>query len=87
MWPWHMGSEWGWGGMIFGGLIMLVFWGAVIGMVVFAIRSLTHPNSTRNDWEKPPGSDPTALEILKARYARGEITREEFREMRRELED
>jgi putative membrane protein len=35
----------------------------------------------RGGWNRPP----TALEILEMRYARGEITRDQFREMRGEL--
>jgi uncharacterized membrane protein len=35
---------------------------------------------------QPPQADNTPLEILKGRYARGEIRREEYEQMRRDLE-
>jgi putative membrane protein len=46
--PDHMGSgqmgmwsgNWGWGHMMVGGVMMLLFWGAVIGLVFLIVRSL-----------------------------------------------
>ena len=35
---------------------------------------------------KPAGTSQTPVEILKARYARGEVTREEYEQLRRDLE-
>lgn len=80
-----MDWNWGWGTMMFGGLGMLVFWSLVLGLVVFAVRGLAGsgnnaPNSTQSS------SPPTALELLQARYARGEISREEYETIRRDLQ-
>jgi uncharacterized membrane protein len=55
---------------------MVVFWIVVIGLVVAAIR--------RWGWSNPPRPD-SALEALRLRYARGDIGREEFEAMRRDL--
>jgi len=64
---------WGWG--IFGAVWMLLFWGGVFGLVVWGVNRLT----------KSGGSSQTPLAIAKARYARGEISREEFEQIRRDL--
>jgi len=35
------GSGFGWGWMIFGSLMMLLFWGGLIALVVLAVRAFT----------------------------------------------
>lgn len=77
---WHDG--WGWGHMFFGSFMMLLFWGALIVLVVLAVRWFGH-GSTRVDEKSSGGS--RALEILEERFARGEIDKEEFEERRRTL--
>lgn len=52
----------------------------LIGVVAYALGWRPQFNQTR-----PPQTDQTALEILKARYARGEISREEYELMRQDL--
>ena len=70
---WWIGGVWGIGMM----LMMLVFWGLVITGIVLAIRWLaTQGRESRRD---------SALAILRERYARGEINREEFEAKRRDL--
>ena len=66
---------WGYGHMIFGGLMMIAFWAGVIVLIVLAVRWLGGHGPTRHD--RPTGR-PSALEILEERYARGEIDHEEF---------
>jgi len=75
-WGWGMHPMWGvWGaGMM---LMMLVFWGVVIVGIVLGIRWLVGQS-------RPPSSD-TALEILRQRYARGEIDKQEFEAKKRDL--
>ena len=77
--------EWGWGmhPMMWGAwgfgmmLMMILFWGLVIGGVVMAIRWLSgQGKESRAD---------SALEILRHRYARGEINKEEFEAKKRDL--
>jgi putative membrane protein len=80
---WEMGPGMiGWGLMgWFGPLMMLVFWAAVIVAIVFLIRWIAH--STKGTPDSKGGE--SALEILKKRYARGEINKEEFEEKKRDL--
>jgi putative membrane protein len=59
-------------GMLFGGF-MWIFWLLVIAAVVLVIISVINSKSrTENDIKESP------LEILKRRYARGEIDEEEY---------
>jgi putative membrane protein len=85
MWPGH---EWGfnWGMMLVGGLLMLLFWIGVIALVFFAIRALTRPSRGPEEGGNLPSPSQTALEILQQRYARGELTREEYLEIKRDIE-
>ena len=64
-----------------GGLGMLIFWGIVIVVVVWIVRTLFGPADKRSSEEEPG-----ALEILEKRYARGEIDRDEFELKRRDLD-
>jgi len=70
---WWMGGVWGLGML----LIALLFWGVVIAGVVLGIRWLvSQSRESRSD---------SALEILRHRYARGEIDRDEFESKKRDL--
>lgn len=66
-----------------GGLVMVLFWGALIVGAVWLARSL-FPNS-----QQPPASstrlEASAEDILKQRYARGEISKEQYDQMHRDL--
>ena len=63
---WGMWGVWGLGMM----LVMLTFWVLVIvGLIVLVRWLVTQGRESRTD---------TALEILRQRYARGEINKEEF---------
>jgi putative membrane protein len=53
----------------------------LIGAVVYAIGFRPQFNQT-----SPAQTGQTPVEILKARYARGEITREEYEQIHRDLE-
>ena len=80
MW-WGQGFSWGW--MLFGSLLMLLFWGGIIALIVLAVRGLFGTGTTNSTQVNTSSS---ALRILKERYARGEISREEYEDMRRDLE-
>ena len=73
---WFMYDGMGWG-MVFGGIWMVVLWGGIIGVIVWGINRLVRHNNqvTRQ----------TPLEIAKERYARGEITRKEFEQIKKDL--
>jgi putative membrane protein len=80
---------WGWDNwwlMFLGILIMLLFWAGVIALVVLALRAIVQPSQRREDQGSSSLMSEAPLEILKKRYARGEITREEYLEARRDLE-
>ena len=80
MGPGMMGGGYGIGW--FGPLIMIAFWIVVIVGIVFLIRWVVI--STRSTGQKTYHED-SALEILKKRYARGDIDKEEFEEKKRDL--
>jgi putative membrane protein len=76
------GSGWLWGlGMGLGGLMMLAFWGVLIGGVVLLVWSLTTHSAGDNGTRTPDD----ALTILSRRYAAGEIDEQTFQRMRSEL--
>lgn len=71
------------GGMgFFGGLMMIVFWVAIIFLIVWAVKEV----SGRNNSSSNIGSGKKALDILKERYAKGEIDKAEFEAKKRDLE-
>ena len=86
MFHWPTIPGWGWGSFIVGGLGMLIFWGIIIVVVYFAIRSLTGANQRKDNREPSKTTEKTHLDILKERYVRGEINREEYLDMRKDLE-
>lgn len=73
---------WGWGHMIFGSVMMIAFWGGIILLVVLAVRWLS---ATGGHAPGPGGR--SAVDILRERFARGEIDKAEFEERRRVLGD
>lgn len=80
---WGFGS-FGWLGMFFS----LIFWLLIIVAVVWGVRwllqSTSMPGSATSSSPAPAGEDPKR--VLQLRYARGEITREEYLKMLADLE-
>ena len=74
MYEW-MDGHWGWGGMLFGPLVFVLFIGLIVYLVVLLARS-----GGRSESQKSP------LEILEERYARGDIDTKEFEERRSRLQ-
>ena len=74
-WNWGYRGAMGWYGWI-GPALMLVFWAAVIVAIVFFIRRQGRASLPR---------DESALDILKERYARGEINKEEYEQKKSDL--
>ena len=81
--PWMMGWGWygGFGMGIFGMVLMLLFWGLIIAGLVLGVRWLWDQGRPRPD----VGAADAPLEILKRRYAKGEINKEEFDRMKKDL--
>ncbi|HJW74845.1 MAG TPA: SHOCT domain-containing protein [Thermoleophilia bacterium] len=82
MWGWGSGGWWAWP-MSIG---MVAFWVAAIVVLVLLVKALasgvaqssTGPLTTGPQHETP-------LDVLRRRYAAGEIEREEFEQKKREL--
>lgn len=73
--------SWMWGGWGIGMmLIALGFWAVAIVGIVLGIRWLV------SQGKESPRPD-AALEVLRQRYARGEINREEFEARKRDLRE
>lgn len=64
----------------FGFVFMILFWGLVIYGIVLLVRKSSFSSSNHD-----PKVRHTALEILKERYAKGEITKHQFEEMKKDI--
>ena len=74
--------DYGWGMMSgFGFIWMLLFWGLLIVLAVWLIGQL-FPSVKSGRVE----DGPSAREILKRRYARGELTEEQYQQMLQRIE-
>ena len=80
-----MGWLFGWGMglvMLFGWLLPL----AAVGLIVWLIVGRGHGDAGGNALgDRHGGDSDTALQLLRERYARGEISREEFLQTREDL--
>ena len=67
------GSDWGWG------FLMMLFWALVVTLiVVLIVRAF---GGSRDDGHKANN----AVSIAKERYAKGEITKKEFEQLKKDL--
>lgn len=66
----------GWGWMWFMPVLWLLFLGLIIWAIVAAVRGTGAPTGS---------SENSSLEILRKRYARGEISKEEFEEKKKDV--
>ncbi len=73
---WNFG--WGWG-MGIGCVATFLLWILVILGIVFLVRAMLRSERKRT-------AEDTALDILKKRYARGEIGKEEFEEKKKDIQ-
>jgi putative membrane protein len=74
MWDMPLGMGW-W--MAFGGLWMLIFWGGLIALIVWVITKFVRGKDISPKYN--------SLDIAKERYAKGEISKEEFEQIKRDL--
>lgn len=71
---WDAGIGWWWA---FGGLFMLLFWAGLIVLIVWGVMKIVKGGGSAKK------SDP--LDIAKERYAKGEISKEEFEQFKKDL--
>jgi putative membrane protein len=69
-------NGWTTGGWVLMGLMMLVFWSLVIGGIWWLVRYRRRGDTAEFSG---PSSNQTSHEILDERFARGELTEEEYR--------
>jgi putative membrane protein len=72
--------NWGWWGL--GWVFMIIFWGLIIVGLIFLVKWLAGLSRSRISYNKDRDS---ALQILRERYARGEINKEEFEQKKKDL--
>jgi len=58
---------------LFGGMGMVLFWILFIWVIIWLIK------------QNNPQKEKSAMDILKRRYAEGEITKKQYNEMKREI--
>jgi putative membrane protein len=63
-----------------GGWMMFVWWFLIIALVIVAVRAVMNSGQSSQSHRKE-----TPMEILKRRYAEGEIVEEEFNKRKKEL--
>ena len=61
-----------------GGWMMILWWGVIIAAIYIVVRALTQQKGGASSDESP-------LDVLKKRYARGEISKEEFSEKKKDI--
>jgi len=76
-WDGMYGYGMGWG--LFGFILMIAFWALVILGIVYLVKALAGRGTASLKEE-------TAIDILKKRYAKGEIDAEEFSKRKKDLE-
>ena len=65
--------------MVLGGILFVIFWAAVIALIVWGVHKVSRGS------QDGLSSRHNALDIVKERYARGEITREQFEQIKKDL--
>lgn len=75
-----MGGTWGWNG----GIFMLLFWIVIIAAGIFFVRWLISVGKGDGTISLPNRNSP--LDILKRRYAMGEINKEQYESMRQDVQ-
>lgn len=87
MW-WHHYNPWGWGAgsVIFMFILWIIIIICIVALVRWAVYGGGYRRHMRDGWwyDKDKGED-SALTILKERYAKGEISKEEFEARKKDL--
>ena len=73
-WEGNRMDGWGWGGWLIMSIFMVLFWGTVVALGIWFFRS--------NSGRPYLAAGSSALDIARDRYARGEISDEEFQRIK-----
>jgi len=73
---WDVSAGMGWW-MDFGWIWMVVFWGGLIALIVWGVKKLSQRDG--------PTPKHNSLDIAKERYAKGEITKADFDQLKKDL--
>ncbi len=77
MWDW--GAGWWWA---FGGVSMILLWVGLIALLVWVVMRIARGSSNGGGGGE---SRKDALDIARERYAKGEITKEEFEQIKKDI--
>ncbi|MFO7890440.1 MAG: SHOCT domain-containing protein [bacterium] len=69
--------HWGW----FGFIVQIIFWVAIILLIVWVAKKVTESGSG----DRSSSAGESALDILKKRYAKGEIDKDEYEKKKKDL--
>jgi putative membrane protein len=78
-----MDSGFGLGFGLLGFVFMLIFWGGLILLAVWLVRALFSTNASHD--RNADGINLNARQILDQRYARGEISHEQYEIMKQDI--
>jgi len=76
----YFGGGYGFGGFGFGFLFMILFWGLIIWAIIALVKTVSD-NAKKSGGE----NEDTPMGILRERYAKGEVTKEQFDQMKKDL--
>ncbi|MBM7624705.1 SHOCT domain-containing protein [Sporohalobacter salinus] len=78
------GWSYGMRGFFGGGMLMMgLFWLVIIGLFIYLVKNKSDFLTNKQQLE----AKETPIEIARKRYAKGEISKEEFQEIKAELKD
>jgi putative membrane protein len=69
---------------VLGFIFQALFWGLIVLLIVKLFRGHSHPHCCQHEMEDNEGDN--SLNIIKERYAKGEIDKKEFEQMKKDLE-
>lgn len=82
---WGYGQMMGYGGFGFGWIFTIIIWALIIWAIVAFVRAASGKGVS--DWGNIGKKEDSALKILKERYAKGEINKEEFEQKKKDIEN